>query len=56
MRLTEASATPGVRDSVRWTRLWQAAQVIPLTGMTILLPGSGFVAAGAAVFFVDGMG
>ena len=28
-----ASATPGVFSSVRCTRAWQAAQVIPVTGM-----------------------
>ena len=34
IRFTVASATPAVRASVRWTRAWHAAQVIPVTGMT----------------------
>ena len=34
IRFTVASATPGVRASVRCTRAWQAAQVMPVTGMT----------------------
>src|SRR4051812_14456142 len=35
IRLTVASATPGCRCRARWTRAWQAAQVIPETGMLI---------------------
>ena len=33
IRLTAASSTPGVRSSTRCTRAWQAAHVIPETGM-----------------------
>ena len=35
MRFTEASSTPGCRASALCTRAWQAAQVIPVTGMRI---------------------
>lgn len=33
IRLTDASVTPGCLASVFCTRAWQAAQVIPVTGM-----------------------
>src|SRR3954465_2471768 len=36
MRLTLASATPGCFSSIRWTRAWQAAHVMPLTGMRMV--------------------
>src|SRR6185436_5360464 len=42
MRLTPASTTPGCRWSVRCTRAWQAAHVIPETGIRIVRsPGTG---------------
>src|SRR5687768_15794764 len=44
MRLTAASATPGCFCSVRCTRDWHAAQVIPLTGMRIVSVPSPLVA------------
>src|SRR5215207_1383258 len=53
MRLTPASTTPGCRWRVRWTRAWQAAHVIPDTGMrTVRSPwtgGAGGAAGGALV-------
>src|SRR5690349_11505612 len=45
MRLTLASSTPGCRASVRWTRAWHAAQVIPDTGMSMRSEVSASLAA-----------
>ena len=36
-RLTVASSTPGVRARARWTRAWQAAQVMPVMGILMLV-------------------
>jgi len=47
IRFTDASTTPGVRLNVRWTRPWQAAHVIPVTGMTTFSGDDG-VGRGAA--------
>src|SRR5690349_2052425 len=51
MRFTPASTTPGCFCSVRCTRAWQAAQVIPETGIrTVRSPataGAPAVASGA---------
>src|SRR5512147_2920854 len=48
MRFTPASTTPGCFCSVRWTRAWQAAQVIPDTGMRIVRSPATGAASGAA--------
>src|SRR4029453_2061005 len=49
IRFTAASRTPGWRTSVRCTRAWQAAHVIPDTGMSIRTTGASSLAATRAV-------
>src|SRR5687767_7965753 len=41
MRLTDASSTPGSFESARCTLAWQAAHVIPPTGMVTRTVGAG---------------